>query len=91
MEIIILDGTKMTTVKETHSYIAQTMRFPAYYGENLDALADCLSELGENATVFILNNSAIKANLGEYAERLLQVFSESSEGEGTFNLIIEKE
>ena len=44
MEIIILDGACMTDKEAAHAYIAKVMRFPAHYGKNLDALADCLVE-----------------------------------------------
>ena len=39
-----LDGARVTTVGELHQSLAEALGFPDYYGHNLDALADCLSD-----------------------------------------------
>jgi len=44
MEVII-DALKLNERKEAHEYLAKVFEFPAYYGKNLDALYDCLSEM----------------------------------------------
>lgn len=42
---IILDARHMDTKKRAHGYLKEKMNFPEYYGENLDALYECLCEL----------------------------------------------
>lgn len=39
------------TRREIHEYIAKKMAFPEYYGQNLDALYDCLTEITEPTAV----------------------------------------
>ncbi len=88
MEIIILDGRKMTAFDDLHDYLKKVMRFPSYYGRNLDALADCLSELGPHVTVILSDADAIKRELGVYGERLLRVFCDLSSEPRSFNFVI---
>lgn len=88
MEIIILDGRKMTSFDDLHDYIRRIMRLPAYYGRNLDALSDCLGELGSHVTVIINNSNALKEGLGVYGDKLLRVFEDVSKGVESFNFIL---
>lgn len=79
MEIFVLDGTKMTDRETAHAYIARTLGFPAYYGGNLDALADCLSEMGRETCIVLTDRDEIEKKLGRvYADRMLGVFLEQS-------------
>ena len=39
---MVLDALKMQTRDDAHIYLKEEFRFPDYYGENLDALYDCL-------------------------------------------------
>lgn len=79
MQIITLDGARMTGKRETHLYLAQTLRFPVYYGRNLDALHDCLTEFLSGSVIILRNESAMLASLGEYGESLLTVFRSCSD------------
>ncbi len=55
MKKIILDFDNVTSVREAHDYIASKMNFPDYYGKNLDALYDSLTEIGNEVYVKIIN------------------------------------
>lgn len=50
----VLDAMKMKTKTEAHPYLKEMLELPEYYGGNLDALYDCLSEL-ENVEIEIQN------------------------------------
>lgn len=76
MEFIIIDGRRMTSVEETHRYLAATLRFPAYYGMNLDALHDCLTDLSRNVWVILINGDLMDEALGDYAKKLRRVFTD---------------
>jgi ribonuclease inhibitor len=78
MEFIIIDGRRMTTVDQTHEYLAKTLRLPDYYGRNLDALHDCLTDLGRGVWIILINGDMMDAALGEYAEKLRLVFTEAT-------------
>lgn len=44
--VIELDGDRMTDRACAHAYLRERLDFPDYYGRNLDALYDLLTERG---------------------------------------------
>ena len=77
MEKIILDGAKMTDRAAAHEYMAEMMAFPEWYGNNLDALWDLLSE-GSGREIEFVNSAAMLNSLGSYGCRLLQCFFDAA-------------
>ena len=45
MEEITLSCTGIETKPQLHAALAEALHFPDWYGHNLDALYDCLTEL----------------------------------------------
>ncbi|MBR6023789.1 MAG: barstar family protein [Methanobrevibacter sp.] len=56
MKVYEIDGKLIA--KDGHKYLKKALDFPDYYGENLDALYDCLCEL--NCEIHIKNVTAVK-------------------------------
>ncbi len=50
-----LDGELIK--KDGHDYLAEVFNFPDYYGKNLDALYDCLTEI--DCEIVLINASAV--------------------------------
>ena len=71
----VLDGKKMVSREETHQYLKETFGFPDYYGKNLDALHDCLTEMTDFEVELLNVDDMLKA-LGRYGEILLQVLDD---------------
>ena len=52
-----LDALKLNERNQAHEYLAEAFGFPEYYGKNLDALYDCLSEMNIGK-ITIINSDA---------------------------------
>lgn len=72
--IIRLDGVYMTDRETTHSYLKFKFYFPDFYGNNLDALYDQLTEIGEPTKIIIYQVDELKQNQPEYGRSILKVF-----------------
>ena len=84
MRIFILDGTKMYSKSAAFDHIKDICVFPEYFGANLDALNDCLSEVDKNTVIILMNAEALRMSLEDYGERMIEIFKENSEGSYTF-------
>lgn len=76
MRIIELDGMKMDSIRNTHHHLKESMELPEYYGENLDAMYDVLSDITENTFIFVLNSHQMEASLGDYSVRMKRVWQD---------------
>ena len=70
---IKLDASNAPTRGKLHDLFAQTLSLPEWYGRNLDALHDCLTEQCEDVRVTVAAEELIGA-LGErYVRQLLRL------------------
>lgn len=74
MTVIELDAQKMTGRKQAHVYLKESLRFPDYYGCNLDALYDCLTDSADLQICFVNTQDA-----PAYFEKVLRVFREAAQ------------
>lgn len=70
----VLDGKKMVSKEAAHAYLKETFGFPAHYGNNLDALYDCLTERNV-MEIEVEHTEEMLTALGRYGEKLLQVLA----------------
>lgn len=61
MKHIILDGKIIKEKK--HDYLKEILEFPDYYGRNLDALYDCLTEIGVETEIELINSEYVNQDL----------------------------
>ena len=74
---IELDLHGIGNPKDVHRYLAAAMDFPEYYGNNLDALYDCLTEICDDTCVGIQGMGAIKDE--RFAIMLRKVFEDAED------------
>ncbi len=76
---VTLSGNKMTSREVLHTYLAKKLAFPSYYGKNLDALHDCLTERSTPLHITVTYTERLKEHLGDYGETLLRVLQDATE------------
>jgi ribonuclease inhibitor len=77
MGSIIINGESIKNVNDFHQQIKRLLNFPGYYGENLDALWDCLSELETPITIIWKDHTISAANLNSYFDRIAHIFKDA--------------
>ena len=75
--MITLDGKRMTGRQAMHEELKRRLSLPDYYGGNLDALNDCLSERRERELVVSEDAGAFLEACGSAAVGLLRVFNDN--------------
>ena len=76
---VIMDGTSIHNWEELHELLARDLAFPAWYGGNLDALFDCLTDLREDTEIVLCHTEALEQHLGPYAACLRRVLRDAAE------------
>ena len=78
MAEIVLDGLEIQSMEEVHDLFARTLNLPEWYGRNLDALFDCLTEGGAPVAVRLLHKDALKERLGRRGRALIHLLRRAS-------------
>lgn len=60
-DIMEIDGNLIK--KDGHDYLMEVLDFPDYYGKNLDALYDCLCEIGVETEIVLVNSECVSKDL----------------------------
>lgn len=82
MKKITLDLSGISLRYELHLTLKKAFGFPDYYGRNLDALHDCLTDITEDTEVEIFNADELIESLGSYGAAALHVIEDSAEENG---------
>ena len=67
MKDITIDCRGFVPRSDLHRAFADALAFPDHYGNNLDALHDCLTDISEDTRIHLTNWAAAEETLGSYA------------------------
>lgn len=67
MKEITIDCRGFVLRSDLHRAFADALAFPDHYGNNLDALHDCLTDISEETRIFLVNWADAEERLGSYA------------------------
>ena len=87
MRNLTVDFNGATDKAAVHEAIKAGLELPEYYGKNLDALHDCLSELTN--CVITLKNIDVLYALDIIGVKILKVFEEAADTNDTILIVIE--
>lgn len=80
MQIVMIDSKEMINEIKAHQILKEKLDLPDYYGENLDALWDCLTGWVSLPLTMVWNDfEDSKKQLGSFADELLQLFKEAKD------------
>ena len=74
--IIDLEGAG--SEEEIQERIMDALPLPDYYGENLDALYDVLTEYGDGWHIIVLNTDDVDDDVRQYVDDMMGVFEDAS-------------
>lgn len=87
---VILNGAELTSRRALHDFLQQALSLPDYYGRNLDALYDCLTDLREPVALRVTVPDKLADNLGFYANSLLLVLRRSAQENELLTVTVEE-
>ena len=90
MAEILLDGLEIESPEAVHDLFSQALNFPEYYGRNLDALFDCLTDQREDVTIRLRNGGALKGRFGRWGGGLLRLLRRAA-GENPHVTLLEED
>ncbi len=73
MEERIIDCTRIHSREDLHAIFREALAFPEWYGDNLDALYDCLTEI--SGKVRLLDWETAEVRLGDYGKKAKKVIA----------------
>ena len=83
-------GARGANQETLHAYLAKKLDFPEYYGANLAALADCLSEICTPTRITIaINDNDIDPGMQAYVIRFVQTCAREALVNESLSLVIE--
>ncbi|MCF0120810.1 MAG: barstar family protein [Oscillospiraceae bacterium] len=90
MKEILLDGSELESMEEIHLLFKEKLELPEYYGFNLDALYDVLTEQTEDVMIIVRSRTQLSRTLGRRYARLMRMLHEAAEENGHITPVFEQ-
>lgn len=91
MAEITLDGLELQSMEEAHDLFARALDLPEWYGRNLDALFDCLTDAREPVAVRLLHKDELREHLGRRYSALIRLLRRAAEESPNVTLLEESQ
>jgi len=88
VKVVLLNGFQITDRAQLHLQLARVLELPEWYGGNLDALLDCLSDPCPPTVLQILGMDGLEGALGaDYADSLRRVLTRAHRENPSFRAL----
>ena len=74
---VIISGNSIRSVADFHEIIKRQLNFPEYYGENLDALWDCVRCVELPCKLIWEDHKTSREHLSGYFDKIRELFDEA--------------
>ena len=88
--LVRIDGAEILSRDDLHDALSRQLSLPEYYGRNLDALYDCLTDLSEPTELHLAHKAELTANLGIYADVFETVLRDACAENACLQLFLEE-
>lgn len=79
MQEVILHGNEFESKKEIHDYLKESLCFPGYYGNNLSALYDVMTDICDDTRITLDMRDVKDEEMEDYLMKIAEVMSDASE------------
>ena len=76
--IVVIDGKNIKDKATLHAYLKEQCNFPEYYGNNLDALYDVLTERSEPLEIRVEHAEELKEILCGYGDAFIETLQDAA-------------
>ena len=78
MHSVVIYGADYDSVEEIHRTLAEALDFPGYYGKNLDALYDVLTDRDQLTSITVDLSDITDEHILRYLERMIDVICDAA-------------
>lgn len=78
MQTVYLTGRDYESMEEVHDFLAKELDFPQYYGRNLSALYDVLTDIGDDTRIVVDLTDVEDDSMMDSLERMAEVMADAS-------------
>ena len=90
MKIITIDCARIPDREAFHALLEEKLAFPGWYGRNLDALHDCLTEIFTQTRIQFTNWNRLEDALGLYTKAIRRAVNHAAEENSCIEIVFEE-
>ena len=89
MKTVTIDCVIISDKESFHAIMEEKLEFPIWYGKNLDALHDCLTEVFTSTRIEFTNWSRLEDALGRYAAAIRRAVNHAAQENPCIEIVYE--